>query len=487
MHIRPVMQRPMSRIKSFRFVARQPLPKEYWEHEPNAENIEKEEEGRDVTWNELFYDLAYVAIVASLGHNLAHHPSLGSLGEFIVLFAVVWMTWSDTVVYINHFESEDIVHKLFFFGEMLSIVGFGINAETAFSARLGAVGWACSFALSRLSFAAVYAYVAVKVKVMRVYCSVMACRHIPTISLWFAGAFVDDLNARKALFITAVILEFILAFGTPYLMAVISSKIGKKEFQLRRSFDIEHLVERFGLFTILVLGEMMTSLLAYSIKELSGLYTYLASFCGLTIAFGLEWIYFDVEAERQQTHAVERSWQTGLCWYVLHFPLALTIILTSSGMRNVLGHIMLEDEFHSSVADAWFLCAGLGLTFIIIGLIGLLHHSAHGMRIRWEIRVAFRILIGILCIVTPLFGVSDTGLVAVLTGFTVLLVIFEIYGTLNKPEGHRHFWSGQSTSNLEKRDESKKNHMHFRATIEPQKKQALDVVFQDTRVYDLEK
>ncbi len=60
--------------------------------------------------------------------------------------------------------------------------------------------------------------------------------------------------------------------------------------------NIEHLVERFGLFTIIMLGEQIIVLLFYS--EVSTHITYLAAISGGLFVFSIFTIYFDVECAK---------------------------------------------------------------------------------------------------------------------------------------------------------------------------------------------
>ena len=44
---------------------------------------------------ELFYDLAVVVLVAQAAHRLAGHLTWGGLGEFAVIFTLVWIAWAN--------------------------------------------------------------------------------------------------------------------------------------------------------------------------------------------------------------------------------------------------------------------------------------------------------------------------------------------------------------------------------------------------------
>ncbi|MDE0449756.1 MAG: low temperature requirement protein A [Spirochaetaceae bacterium] len=57
---------------------------------------------------ELFYDLVYVVLIAAAAHRLAHHMSWGSVGEFIVVFSLIWIAWLNGSAYHDLNGREDI-------------------------------------------------------------------------------------------------------------------------------------------------------------------------------------------------------------------------------------------------------------------------------------------------------------------------------------------------------------------------------------------
>lgn len=50
-------------------------------------------ENRRVSFLELFYDLVYVVLIAAAAHNLADDLRWVAVGEFIVVFSLVWIAW----------------------------------------------------------------------------------------------------------------------------------------------------------------------------------------------------------------------------------------------------------------------------------------------------------------------------------------------------------------------------------------------------------
>src|SRR5262249_44268979 len=94
-------------------------------------------------------------------------------------------------------------------------------------------------------------------------------------------------------------------------------------------------IERFGLFTIIVLGEVIVGVVGgvASHAHLSWLVGETAAL-GMAIAIGLWWIYFDFVSGRPP---IARP-VTSLAWVYLHLPVAVGIAAVGASLLNVVEH-----------------------------------------------------------------------------------------------------------------------------------------------------
>ena len=53
------------------------------------------EEDRVVSFLELFYDLVFVVVIAAAASTLAHEITWRSVGEFVVIFGLIWLAWNN--------------------------------------------------------------------------------------------------------------------------------------------------------------------------------------------------------------------------------------------------------------------------------------------------------------------------------------------------------------------------------------------------------
>lgn len=111
---------------------------------------ETEEEERQMTMTELFFDLVFVTAVARLGEDMKALEI--NLMEYIVYFLVVWTMWTTSTQYATRFHSDDMSHKVFFALYMIGLVGLAMHIQGGLHGSEhhdNAVGFALSAAFIR--------------------------------------------------------------------------------------------------------------------------------------------------------------------------------------------------------------------------------------------------------------------------------------------------------------------------------------------------
>jgi low temperature requirement protein LtrA len=111
------------------------------------------------------------------------------------------------------------------------------------------------------------------------------------------------------------------------------------------------LIERFGLLTIIVLGETLTGVVAGLAREpVSGL-TLAVGLVAVVVGFGAWWTYFDFAGQR---HPRPKQ-ATTLQWIFSHLPLTAAIAGMGAAMVSLVDH---AHDGRTPAATAWLLCAG---------------------------------------------------------------------------------------------------------------------------------
>ncbi|HEX6511991.1 MAG TPA: low temperature requirement protein A [Chloroflexota bacterium] len=122
------------------------------------------------------------------------------------------------------------------------------------------------------------------------------------------------------------------------------------------------LVERFGLFTIIVLGEVVFGVVdGLSSAERDAL-TITTGMLALWMGFGLWWIYFDLVGRRlpRDRGGAVASWVLG------HLPLTLSIAAAGAGMVSLIGH---AHDARTPTGTAWLLAGAVATGLLALTLI----------------------------------------------------------------------------------------------------------------------
>jgi low temperature requirement protein LtrA len=84
---------------------------------------------------ELFYDLAVVVLVAQAAHHLAGHLTWGGLGEFAVVFTLVWIAWANGSLHHELHGHDDARARSTFLLQILVLAAMGAFISQAGRSR----------------------------------------------------------------------------------------------------------------------------------------------------------------------------------------------------------------------------------------------------------------------------------------------------------------------------------------------------------------
>ncbi len=312
-------------------------------------NDEKE---RHATWLELFFDLVFVVIISQLSHFLLHEISLLRFLEFLFLFIPVWWAWIGVTFYSTRFYSDDIGHRLLLLLQMGGAGAMAVNISGAFNNTFS--GFAISYAFIR--FILIVEYIRVyKTRVIKTSISPkpLLKRYIFGFSIaaliWFISAFVTTFEIRIGLWIIGLIIDF----ATPITAGKLHSQFAP---------HISHLPERMGLFTLIVLGESIVSIVIGMTDQQWNLYSVIVSSLGLCISFSLWWLYFDSSGRLPIQILIEKS-NVAIysIWLYIHFPLVVAITAVGVGIRH-----LISNEQYSALppSDLWLICISVSIFLI---------------------------------------------------------------------------------------------------------------------------
>lgn len=200
---------------------------------------------RRVSYLELLYDLVYVAVISQAATQLATDISAPRFLEFAVVFGLIWIAWVNGTLYLELHGREDGRTRSAVFLQM------GILALLAIFTGAAANESGAPFALTYVAFLAVLVWLWNSVRRQDAP-EVARVTKLYSVGLLVSGALILASAFLPPDMRLAVWAAFILLWVGAMLVLSFRS----------RSFTIgltptHAMVERFGLFTIIVLGEVV--------------------------------------------------------------------------------------------------------------------------------------------------------------------------------------------------------------------------------------
>lgn len=366
---------------------------------PPQLHLGDEESNRRVTWMELFYDLIYVATLVQLGNYLSDNTNIVGFLTVAALFVPVWWSWVGTTFYANRFDSDDVMHRLLVFAQIACVylmaiwLGDGLGENTA--------RFALAYAASRLVLVVMYFRAAATISQARPLARRYGTGFAIAAAIWAASALIPA-PWRFGVWVIA----FLIDFGTP---------LSSIRLQVALPPSAGHLPERFGLFTIIVLGEGFLKVVGGMAGHVLTIPEILLDIPGLLIAGSLWWIYFDNIAEVR--FYVRRVWAQ--VWLYSHLPLHFALMALGVGIYK-----LVTNNEPTSLPDnyRWLICGSAALALLMIGIIERSVHEGWTNTARNEF--ALRLIgAGIILLLAIFGGAMSATLVMGLLGATGVMQV----------------------------------------------------------------
>ena len=361
---------------------------------------------REVSFLELFYDLVYVVLIAEVAHHLAAHLSWTGVGQFVFMFLFVIWAWMNGMFYHDLHGTNDISIRVFTFLQMIVVGAMAVFVHNVFGE--GADGFAIAFGLFELLFTFLWFRTGLFDPGHSKISTPWAVAHLVTAGLMFWSV---TLPQPEQFYVWGGVLAFSIVSPILFYLPSRFREITATALTLSQSS-----VERYGLITIIVLGEVIVSAIrgAAGLDEFS-LRTGLILLLGMLVAIGLWWVYFDFISRRP----IQNKPWFHQAYNYLHMPLMMSI----AGVGAVLLYMIEHSGDGLSDQSRWmfvgFLAIGLVANALILRLVERPKHM-------WKIAQSSSnaMLIGAAAVV--LFGFSTFGVLTLL-GMSVLTLLIPVY------------------------------------------------------------
>jgi low temperature requirement protein LtrA len=265
----------------------------------------------------------------------------------------------------NSFYNDDLAQRVFILWIMAVLIVYGNNAvlvDITIDAMRATVG---AYLVARLSS-----------NVVHLIYSFASYQHRPQQRLWVVlsglGMFLYiplffetlPLSSKAAVAAVAVVTEEVT-------WVFCYSPAAKKLLGARftTAVDIQHQIDRFAAFYIIILGEFLYQIVVGSPAAVGFNLGLLRAVWTLIIAFCLNWLYAHNDGALDSTHPLRISIWAAFPWILLHLPLGAALLAAG----HVAAQSAVTDDLNGG--ELWLLCGGLGGGLLFLYILGLLHKS----------------------------------------------------------------------------------------------------------------
>jgi len=384
-----------------------------WWQKPR--NIGERSEHRQVSFLELFYDLVYVVLIAELTHALAAHIDLRHIAEFSFLFVITWWAWTNGTAYHDLHGNNDIRTRIFTFLQMFTVAAMAVFAHDALGETSS--GFALSYAGFQLILTFLWWRTGVHDPDHRPLSRPYALAFLINTLLFAASVFIEPPH-RFYIWIAATLISIVL----PLYVFRVGRKIPDVQAQIELvTTATASLVERFGLFTIIVLGEVIVGV----VQGLAGYHDLNLQIGGISalsmvIAFGAWWLYFDFVSHR----IPRRGAMWVYLWSYAHLPVTAGIAMVGAAIVNVVEHATEP----LPVEVRWLLVCAIGM---VLAGIALMIHSLEPRANYAQAHRMNQIAIFFVAIVIFALGFSTLGTVPLLGSIAGLMLVPVAFGLIH--------------------------------------------------------
>jgi len=271
---------------------------------------------RVVTPLELFFDLVYVFAIGQLSHHLLEHVDVRTGAETLIMALAVFYAWYMTAWGANWLDPDRLPVRALLVGLMFASLLMSVAIPDAFDGR--AWLFVTGYLLLQIGRSA-FLIVALRGRALSEHFVNVLVWELLAGVLWVAGAIVDA-DARLVLWGLAVVVTYGGAWAVHWLPGR-GQRVGVGETEIAGG----HLIERFRLFFLILLGETVLTAGTAFTDEPFTLERLLALALGFTATVALWWCYFQ-RAEPIGIEVAERAEDAGAVGLLGTWTLTLIVL-----------------------------------------------------------------------------------------------------------------------------------------------------------------
>ncbi|MGW5239461.1 low temperature requirement protein A [Monashia sp. NPDC004114] len=351
---------------------------------------------------ELFFDLVFVVAVSSAAAQWHHGISDGDLSKllsFVIVFVAIWWAWMNYTWFASAYATDDVVFRLMTFVIMVGSLMLAAGVPEMFGARNSKL-LVAGYVVMRLAMVVLW---------LRAAASHPEGRR--TALTYAVGIAIVQVYWVLRLFTsgdTSLVVTWFVGMALEMSVPIIAERRGVTPFHPH------HIAERYSLFTIIVLGEVILSTMQAVQGALNHTTFELVELIagGLLIVFSMWWLYF--KRDQVELFAGE-FWTVFTCSYGHLFIFAS---VAASGAALAAGVDVVQHHAHASVRFV-ALALAVPLAIYVVALAGM-----HALGERRAVVARPGVVVAVVLLVVGLWAPS-MGASVLLMGVVLALAVAE--------------------------------------------------------------
>jgi low temperature requirement protein LtrA len=278
---------------------------------------------RTATPLELLFDLCFVVAVAqaagALHHDLAEGEIAHGVVSYLIIFFGVWWPWLNFTWFASAYDTDDVQYRLLTFVQIAGVLVVAAGVPAAFQDMDYTVSVG-GYVIMRIALVAQWLRAAREDPVGRP----VAIRFAVAIALIQLGWVLRVIVGWNEFGFVAFGVLLVLELAVPYW----AERSGRET-----PWNPGHIIERYGLFTIIVLGEcvLATTTAVQVAFDAGGLLGALLTVAagGLLLVFAMWWAYFKHEPDVGH----HRSLRAMIGWGYGHYFVFAAVAAVGAGLQ----------------------------------------------------------------------------------------------------------------------------------------------------------
>jgi low temperature requirement protein LtrA len=340
---------------------------------------------------ELLFDLTFVAAVSQVAARLAHATEEGHVGDavppFLMVFFAIWWAWMNFTWFASAYDTDDVPYRVMTFVQMAGVLLLAAGVPDAFDGdyTMVTVGYlVMRVGLTALWVRAAMAHPETRATTIRYAVGVTILQ-----VLWLSRLALPG-NGPAWTFIVLALLEL----AVPR----VAERAGST------TWHPHHIAERYGLFTIILLGESVlasTNAVQDAVEHGLSVELVTVALAGLAILFTLWWIYFSEPAG--EGLAARRDWS--FIWGYGHYIIFAALAAIGAGLEVA---VVTAGDEHVEVSERTAIAAVAIPVAVVLVMLWALHAPMRRTAARPELIGTTAILVLLTTFAAPTLGVPAT-------------------------------------------------------------------------------